>query len=160
MSTDPSSVLTLVRVVHLQNLLLAVGLGVGVWVAILGLERMALGLAGAAPGHRLAIRRVETLLSFVLYFIGFAGNTNADDDFVVTNGGTSPHWTQGPRDTDNNYQSLNVSRKIVHANANYGSGGYTWTPLPGKFKINIPPTTKAGGTTYQSTYTLTLLTGP
>lgn len=92
-------------------------------------------------------------------FTGSAGGGAADDDFTLVHG-TSPHWSAGPRDYDNGSQQLHVAAKIATCAAGWGSGEYTWNPTPSKFKLVIPPTTKGGNTTYSSTYTLTLLSGP
>lgn len=89
----------------------------------------------------------------------FDGTAGATADFVLI-AGDALDSNNGPRDTQSPAMQLNTAKKVVYAVNGWGAGTYTWHPTPSKFRLQVPPTTKAGGTTYTATYTLTLLSGP
>lgn len=62
-----------VRAMHVSHLLTAVLIALTAWLLTVAVARAGETLATASPGRRLQIRRLETLLTFVLYLVGGAG---------------------------------------------------------------------------------------
>lgn len=73
MGGNPSTLLELLGEVRLTNLVTALVIVGAVWVLIVSVGRCSEALAAASPSNRLRIRRIETLLNFVLYGLGALG---------------------------------------------------------------------------------------
>lgn len=65
--------------------------------------------------------------------------------------------TNGPRETGNS-GTLDVARKAVTTNPNYGDGRYDWTADATQFILTVPATALVGS--YTATLTATVSTGP
>lgn len=84
--------------------------------------------------------------------------TAVNGTLVKVGGGSQAiNATNGPRETGNS-GSLDVARKCITSNPNYGDGRYDWTADATQFILTVPGAALVGS--YSATLTATVATGP